>query len=62
MSVPIPIVCGITAAAKNGALVKSGTDMETLAKIRSVAFDKTGTLTEGRFKVVNIKEFGDNLQ
>ena len=62
MSVPIPIVCGITAGARNGALVKSGTDMETLAKINSIAFDKTGTLTEGRFKVVNIKEFGHNLK
>lgn len=57
MSVPMPMVCGIAAAAKNGALVKSGTDMEALAKIETIAFDKTGTLTEGRFKVVEIKEF-----
>ena len=62
MSVPIPVVCGIAAAAKNGALVKSGTDMETLARIKDIAFDKTGTLTEGRFKVVNIKEFRDDMK
>ena len=62
MSVPMPMVCGITAAAKNGALVKGGTHMETLAGIKTVAFDKTGTLTEGRFKVVNLREFRCDLK
>ena len=62
MSVPIPIVSGITTAARNGTLVKGGTDMETLAKINSMAFDKTGTLTEGKFKVVNFKEFGGHFE
>jgi len=62
MSVPIPMVCGISTSARNGALVKSGSDMETLAKIDSMAFDKTGTLTEGRFRVVSIKEFRDDMK
>ena len=61
MSVPIPMVCGITTAAKNGALIKSGNDMELLAGVEAIAFDKTGTLTEGRFKVVNLKEFREDI-
>ena len=56
------MVCGISTSARNGALVKSGSDMETLAKIDSMAFDKTGTLTEGRFRVVSIKEFRDDMK
>ncbi len=53
----MPMVCGITAAARNGVLIKGGTHMENLARINTVALDKTGTLTEGRFRVNNIKEF-----
>ena len=53
MSTPIAIVCGITAAARKGALVKGGVHLETLAQMNVLAFDKTGTLTEGKFQVVD---------
>ena len=56
MSAPMPMVCGITTAARNGVLVKGGTHLEAMCKVKTVAFDKTGTLTEGRFRVVNVKE------
>eukprot|EP00794_Sanderia_malayensis_P012801 gene12801-14114_t len=62
MSVPMPMVCGITAAARNGVLIKGGTHMESLARINTVALDKTGTLTEGRFRVVNLKEFAVDME
>ena len=55
MSTPIAVVCGITAAARKGALVKSGAHLETLARLEVLAFDKTGTLTEGKFQVVDIE-------
>lgn len=55
MATPIPMICGITNAAKIGALIRGGEILEKLAKVNTVVFDKTGTLTEGRFQVV--KEF-----
>ncbi|KAL9988539.1 hypothetical protein ACROYT_G002996 [Oculina patagonica] len=55
MSTPIAVVCGITAAARKGALIKGGVHLETLAQLQVLAFDKTGTLTEGKFRVVDIE-------
>ncbi|XP_057294920.1 probable cadmium-transporting ATPase [Hydractinia symbiolongicarpus] len=52
MATPIPMICGITNAAKIGALIRGGAILEKLAKVNTVVFDKTGTLTEGRFQVV----------
>ena len=60
MAVPIPMVCGITQAAHMGALIKGGTFLERLAKVKLIAFDKTGTLTEGRFQVLNEKVVNDD--
>ena len=54
MATPIAVVCGITAAARNGALVKGAAHFETLAQLQTLAFDKTGTLTEGKFQVTDI--------
>ncbi|MEI6649019.1 MAG: heavy metal translocating P-type ATPase, partial [Actinomycetes bacterium] len=47
LAVPVAVVSGISRAAKNGVLVKSGSVLEQLTKIRVVLLDKTGTLTRG---------------
>lgn len=54
ISTPVSIVSGLTALARKGVLVKGGSILETLGKIKALAVDKTGTLTEGKLKVEKI--------
>lgn len=54
ISTPVTIVSGLTAMAKRGVLVKGGTHLEALGKIRALAVDKTGTITEGRPEITGV--------
>ncbi len=55
IAAPVAFLGGLSRAAKAGVIVKSGSVIERLAKVRSVAFDKTGTLTQGRPQLVEVR-------
>ncbi len=47
LAAPIALISGMSRSAKHGIIVKSGSALERLAEVRTMAFDKTGTLTKG---------------
>ena len=57
LGAPIALISGMSRAAKQGIIVKTGAAMERLAAIKTLGFDKTGTLTVGRPEVDTVSEF-----
>lgn len=58
MSTPVAIAAGIGSAGKHGILIKGGSHLENLGKIKVIAFDKTGTLTTGNPVLTDIITMG----
>lgn len=57
LGAPIALISGMSRAAKHGVIVKTGSSMEKLASVKTLAFDKTGTLTVGKPSVGKIHTF-----
>lgn len=55
IAAPVAFLGGLSRAARSGVIIKSGTVIEQLARLRSAAFDKTGTLTQGRPDLVAVR-------
>ncbi|RAP52650.1 MAG: copper-translocating P-type ATPase [Methanosphaera sp. rholeuAM270] len=60
ISTPIGMVSSITAATRNGVIIKGSTHVEEMKNIKAVIFDKTGTLTEGKLEVDKVELLDDH--
>ncbi len=47
LAAPVALMCGLSRAARHGAVIKGGGALQRLARVRTALFDKTGTLTSG---------------
>lgn len=54
LAVPVALVAGLSRAAAEGILIKSGETIEALAHAACLVIDKTGTITEGRASVLAV--------
>lgn len=54
IATPVSIVAGLTAAARQGVLIKGGHYLEQPARLRAIALDKTGTVTRGRLRLKSL--------
>ena len=57
LSTPAAIASGLAAGTRRGLLIKGGSALETIGRVKTVAFDKTGTLTEGKPRVTDVASF-----
>ena len=55
IAAPVAFIGGMSRAARNGVIVKSGGVLEQLATARTAVFDKTGTLTHGSPTLVAVR-------
>jgi Cd2+/Zn2+-exporting ATPase len=57
LGTPTAVVAAIGNAARKGILIKGGSYLEQMGRLKTLLMDKTGTLTEGRPKVVEMTSF-----
>lgn len=57
LATPTAVIASIGNAIRKGILIKSGSALETAARIDTLIFDKTGTITQGKPSVVDVIGF-----
>lgn len=57
IAIPLAFAAAIGLEAKRGVIIKGGTYLEYMAKVKKIVVDKTGTLTKGNLKVVQAQAF-----
>jgi Zn2+/Cd2+-exporting ATPase len=60
IAAPIPSICAIAVASKNGVLIRGSSVIERMGRVNAVALDKTGTLTKGFFKVGGVLSLSED--
>lgn len=55
IAAPVAFLAGMSRAASSGVVMRSGTALEALARVRTLAVDKTGTLTYGHPTVTAVE-------
>ncbi len=55
LAAPVVTITALTAATRDGILVKGAHHLETLGKVRAIAFDKTGTITRGNLRITGVR-------
>lgn len=58
LAAPIAIISGMSRSTKQGIIVRTGSALERMAEIKTIAFDKTGTLTLGKPVVSEVITYG----
>jgi Cu+-exporting ATPase len=58
LATPAAVMAALGRLAGTGVLVKGGSALEGLARVRAFAFDKTGTLTEGKLELGDLIPLG----
>jgi heavy metal translocating P-type ATPase len=62
LAAPIAIISGMSRATKQGIIVRTGSALERLAEVKTIAFDKTGTLTMGKPVVAEVTPYGNHTK
>ena len=57
VAAPTSILASMTHAARQGILIKGGSQLEKLNKVDTIVFDKTGTLTQGEPRVLDVSSY-----